>query len=177
MTVPEPLQTARLTLVPFTVEFIRTLVDRERAQSMISVKIPAGWPDEELAERLELYAKWATDSSEVVGYGPWIVINRAEDVVVGSAGFQGIPANDGSVELGFGIHPGYRNKGYATEAALALVAWALRQTSVKRVVANCEPANDPSIRVLERVGMVRVHEGGSNIAWEALPQCPQASAP
>jgi len=84
------------------------------------------------------------------------LVARDEDSVVGSAGFMGKrPDNGEPIELGYGVHPDYRNRGYATEATRALVEWALAQPPVERVVAKCDPANAPSVRVLEKIGMTR----------------------
>ena len=86
------------------------------------------------------------------GYGVWIVFRG--DEVVGDAGFHSPPV-DGEVELGYSILPGHRGQGYATEAARALVEWALSQPDVERVVAGA-PDNEASMRVLEKIGMRRL---------------------
>ena len=46
-------------------------------------------------------------------------------------------------------------QGYATEAARALVDWALSQRRVFRVWTVCDVDNAASVRVLEKLGMVR----------------------
>ncbi|MFC7760660.1 GNAT family N-acetyltransferase [Catellatospora bangladeshensis] len=59
--------------------------------------------------------------------GPWVpytVELRATGQVVGGAGFHGPPDRAGTVEIGYGLVPGARGHGYATEAALALVEFA-----------------------------------------------------
>jgi ribosomal-protein-alanine N-acetyltransferase len=115
------LETERLALIPFTVELIDALPERDPAQQLIGAAIPEGWPDEELSELLSLYGRWLSADPSVVRYGPWVVIAAGEGMVVGSAGFVGNPSDEGSVELGFGVHPEFRNRGYASEAARALV--------------------------------------------------------
>jgi [ribosomal protein S5]-alanine N-acetyltransferase len=162
---PLRLQTERLALVPFTSEVINALVVRDGAQELVGAAIPDGWPDEELAGLLSLFAGWVRADVSVVGYGPWIVIARGERVVVGSAGFIGKPT-EGSIELGFGIHADFRNQGYASEAARALIDWGLDQPAVERVVAKCDPDNLPSLRVLEKAGMSRVGDAGDQLLWE-----------
>ena len=160
------LETARLTLVALTAEFIRALSSRRVAEALIGAALPDGWPDEELASLLPLYAGWMAKDPGVLGFGPWAVVHRGELLVVGSAGFLGLPTPDGSVELGFGMHPDHRRRGYASEAAQALVEWSLDQTAVDRVFASCEPDNRPSMRVLEKVGMTRISEDGAIVTWE-----------
>ena len=66
---------------------------------------------------------------------------------------------DQAVELGFGVHADYRNQGYASEAARALISWGFSQSEVDRIVAKCDPANAASVRVLEKAGMSRGERG------------------
>ena len=99
-------------------------------------------------------------------YGIWVMVERATNSVVGDIGFMGPPA-DGVVEIGFSVVPERRRLGFASEAAAALVDWALGQPGVDRVVARCDSDNDASIGVLERAGFVRTAEADGVIHWRA----------
>jgi RimJ/RimL family protein N-acetyltransferase len=44
---------------------------------------------------------------------------------------------------------------YSTEAAKAMVEYAFTELGVHRVYADCHPDNAASIRVLEKLGMVK----------------------
>ena len=60
-------------------------------------------------------------------------------------------------KVGFGYHlarPEW-GQGYATEAARALVEWALGQRRIFRIWTVCDVGNAASVRVLEKLGMVR----------------------
>jgi RimJ/RimL family protein N-acetyltransferase len=50
------------------------------------------------------------------------------------------------------VHADFRNRGYATEAAKALVEWAFEQPGVKRITAHCDQDNVASHRVVEKAG-------------------------
>ena len=113
------------------------------------------------------YAPWVAADSGRLGYGPWVVVLRYESMVVGSAGFQGTPTDDGTIELGFGIREEFRKRGFATEAAASLLAWGFAQPSVRAVIATCERANTPSIRVLQQIGMSLVGEDERPMRWIA----------
>jgi len=58
-------------------------------------------------------------------------------------------------ELGFVFNEYYRNQGYATEAASAIIDWAISTRGARRIVAMCNPRNEPSWRLLERLGLRR----------------------
>jgi ribosomal-protein-alanine N-acetyltransferase len=155
-----------LTLVPCSLELAEALAEQSAAaEKLLGAAVPAGWPDEELAGLLQLYLGWLRAGEDVAGYGPWVVIAREERAVVGSAGFVGRP-KDGELELGYGIVEGYRNRGYATEAAAALVEWGVAQPGVERVIARCDRDNHPSTRVLEKIGMAPVQTAGVTVRWE-----------
>jgi [ribosomal protein S5]-alanine N-acetyltransferase len=162
------LETERLVLLALTAELVEALKDRSAAERLIGAAIPDGWPDKELGGLLQIYGPWIAEDAGRLGYGPWVLVGRDEGFVVGSAGFMGKrPENGEPIELGYGVHPDYRNRGYATEATQALVEWALAQPPVERVVAKCDPANAPSVRVLEKIGMTRRGDTDGMLVWEA----------
>ena len=92
---------------------------------------------------------------------PWVhgfsLVQRGSDTVVGSCGFKGPPA-DGSVEIAYGVSPEQRNRGYATEAAAALVTYAFERADVRVVRAHTLPNSTASQRVLEKCGFEHVGE-------------------
>ena len=58
-------------------------------------------------------------------------------------------------ELGYVIHPDYRNNGYATEALTAVID-ALFQAGISVVEAGAFEENSASMRVMEKSGMHRI---------------------
>ncbi|MEY2847146.1 MAG: hypothetical protein RL076_2692 [Chloroflexota bacterium] len=75
-------------------------------------------------------------------------------------------------ELGWVIHPGYQRRGYASEAARAVIDYAFGVLDVHRMIATCQPENVASYRVMETIGMRReahfrqcIHRGG-DIWWD-----------
>ena len=143
--------------MPWPVELSDALPSRPAAATVLDASVPSDWPDAELQELLDLYEPRLRRDPSLLGFGPWVVIGERE--VVGSAGFLGPPNESGEVELGYGIREEHRNLGYATEAARTLLAWALAQPGVERVVARSDPANRPSVRVLEKSGLLRAGSG------------------
>ena len=160
------LQTERLDLIALSAELVEALEDRPRAERLMGAVVPKEWPDSELSGLLRIYGPWVAEDPARLGYGPWALVARDEGSVVGSAGFTGnLPEAGKPIELGYGVHPDYRNRGYATEAARALVDWGLAQPSVEQVIAKCDPANAPSFRVLEKLGMTRRGEEDGMLVW------------
>lgn len=60
-----------------------------------------------------------------------------------------------AVEVGWRLGSQYWNKGYATEGAKACVEYGFNQCGLKEIVSFTVPANIRSIRVMEKIGMMR----------------------
>jgi RimJ/RimL family protein N-acetyltransferase len=58
-------------------------------------------------------------------------------------------------ELGWSLDPTYQGRGLATEAVRALLGLAFGPLGLRRVVAHCFADNEPSWRLMERLGMRR----------------------
>ena len=58
-------------------------------------------------------------------------------------------------ELGWVFDPAHHGQGLATEAIRALLRICFEELGLRRVVALCFTANEPSWRVMERLGMRR----------------------
>ncbi len=101
---------------------------------------------------------------------PWtcgfILVHRESGARVGTCGYKGPPGPDGVVEIAYGVDPEYQGRGYATEAAKALVGFAFDNSSdsssdsssgrVRLVRAHTLPENSASARVLAKCGFARV---------------------
>lgn len=159
--------TERLTLFPCSVEMLQSLFDEDIDLSeLIGVQVSEGWPAEELKEVAPYFIKLLSESPDMEGRLCWFIVEKDQDFVIGSIGFKAEPNKDGIVEIGFGIDPVFRQKGYATEAVKGLAGWALSQNDIQKVIAECEPDNTPSVRVLEKAGMQKTSIENDMIKWE-----------
>ena len=61
--------------------------------------------------------------------------------------------NSIEAEIGWAISDKYRNRGFATEAAQALVAYGFAEVGLARIVAFTEKDNYASLRVMQKIGM------------------------
>ena len=110
----------------------------------------------------EVSPAWVTQLREAGGPDPWTlgfaVVHRDDALVIGSAAFKGAPDEDGVVEIAYGIAPSYEGHGYATEAAKALVQFALERVDVTSIRAHTKPENNASGRVLAKSGFQQLGE-------------------
>ena len=126
-------------------------------------------------QRTEVSPHWLALVHNVTGFDPWVLgfelVHRVTNVRVGTGGFKGPPDADGMVEIAYGVAPEHQGRGYATEAAEALVAYAFGNGQVRVVRAHTLPENDASKRVLEKcgfrfIGEVDDPEDGLVWRWE-----------
>ncbi|MCQ9164968.1 GNAT family N-acetyltransferase [Arthrobacter sp. STN4] len=59
-------------------------------------------------------------------------------------------------EIGYTLHPDRWGKGYATEAASAMLHFGFSQLHLSRITAACRPENVASAGVLQKLGMAQV---------------------
>ncbi|MEO6457106.1 MAG: GNAT family N-acetyltransferase [Chloroflexia bacterium] len=163
-----PLQTERLTLIPFTLELAEaTLYNRSKIHQLLGVYVPDNWPQPDYAEIMPMIVEGRRKDPSSA---EWIrmIVHTADHIIIGDIGFIEPPDTEGNVEFGYSIVPEYRGKGYATEAARAIIEWAFEQPGVRRVIADCLNDNFASIRVLEKAGMQEIEPEGDLLQWERL---------
>ena len=83
------------------------------------------------------------------------VVLESTGELVGDCGLQWHDNDYRQGEVGFIVHPDHQGRGYATEAARAVLRVAFEEVRLHRVVGRTEARNTASARVLERLGMRR----------------------
>lgn len=86
-------------------------------------------------------------------YGLWLFFEHQSDRIAGFAGL--LLSSEELPNLIFGTRPQLWGRGYATEAASAVLRYAFDVLSIEQVVADVDEPNKASIRVIERLGMSR----------------------
>ncbi|GHD81858.1 RimJ/RimL family protein N-acetyltransferase [Salinibacterium amurskyense] len=76
-------------------------------------------------------------------------------VMIGTLYFKLTNAEQSTAEIGWALHPNFQGKGYAREAASALLDVAFGEMELHRVTALLDPRNGDSIRLCEALGMRR----------------------
>jgi ribosomal-protein-alanine N-acetyltransferase len=85
---------------------------------------------------------------------PWAVVHTGEARLIGTCGFLTWVPQQGRAEIAYALHRGYWNRGYATEAVRAVLAFGFATMDLVRIQATCKVANPASARVMEKAGMV-----------------------
>ncbi|TLS50980.1 GNAT family N-acetyltransferase [Paenibacillus antri] len=119
-----------------------------------------GYP---LGNHVKTYMQSLRRHPKLLGWGVWFVRLKETGEIIGDAGFKGNPDYTGAVDIGYGFLPEHRGRGYATETAKALVAWAFAH-GAGRVTAETLRDNAASIRVLRKNGF-RLYREEEHYHW------------
>ena len=131
----------------------------EAYEHMIGHKPACGLRDFYVSDDVssEFLASLKTANETDVWTHGFAVVHLESRLVIGSCGFKGPPSQEGAAEIAYGIVPDYQRRGYATEAALALVDFAL-DNGVRLARAHTLPEENASTRVLTKCGFNYVGE-------------------
>jgi [ribosomal protein S5]-alanine N-acetyltransferase len=73
--------------------------------------------------------------------------------LVGNAGIRMNTPDAAEADMGYELDPRYWGRGFATEAASAILAFGFRELKLHRICAQCIAENTASAHVLEKIGM------------------------
>lgn len=149
------IRTSRLVLRVWTPEEV-TAVRASTRHEHWAADFPSDG-DREIADALAARPEWLDR------FGHRLIL-EAEGSVVGSIGLFWPPDN-GIVELGYGIVPSRRKRGYATEATQALAEHAFTAPGVHTVSASVDLSNPASVRVLEKAGFALFRTAGDRAEY------------
>jgi RimJ/RimL family protein N-acetyltransferase len=128
------LQSATLKLVLRTPEEVRAAIEAMDA-----------------SEKAQLSADWLARAQRATSPDPFVhgfaIVHLDSGITVGQCGFKGPPDKHGVVEIAYGVNSAQESKGYATEAARALVAYAFSFDQIHLVCAHTLPASNASKRL------------------------------
>jgi RimJ/RimL family protein N-acetyltransferase len=87
------------------------------------------------------------------GHAMWAVESKQTGAFIGQCGLYPAELKGPEVELAYHFTTASWGKGYATEAAIAVLGRAFGPVGLDRVIAVVMPANVGSCRVVEKAGM------------------------
>jgi len=149
-----PLRTERLVLRPFTRGDVDAVYGYRRREDVARYLFDVALSREECAlavqQRIAQVAFEAEDDKIVLG------AELADTgILIGEVSLIWCSVDARQGEIGWIFDPDYQGRGYATEAARAMLDLAFGPGDIHRVSARCDARNEPSWRLMERLGMRR----------------------
>ena len=82
----------------------------------------------------------------------WSLALRGDDRVIGSCGLSRWDEEGGQAEVGYELTPAEQGRGLMREALTAVLGFGFERMRLRRIEANVVPGNEPSLRLLRRLG-------------------------
>lgn len=162
---PATIETARLRLRPPTTEDAPSIFERYASDPEVTRFL--SWRPHESVEQTRAFLSLLLKALEPGAMHAWVMEGRADRRLMGLMSmtirtarkddFLSTEEERRYYEVSFGYHLSRSEwgRGFATEAAQAVVQWALGQPEVYRIWTVCDVDNHASARVLEKAGLVR----------------------
>jgi RimJ/RimL family protein N-acetyltransferase len=149
-----PVVTERLRLRPFTRGDVDAVYGYRRREDVARYLFDVALSREECAmavqQRIGQVALETADDKIILA-----VELQANGALIGEVSLIWRSVEARQCELGWIFDPSYHGKGYATEAAKALLDLAFGPGDMHRAMARCDARNETSSRLMERLGMRR----------------------
>jgi RimJ/RimL family protein N-acetyltransferase len=135
--------------------------DIATAETLTGVAIPADWPDNRYV--LELRLSQLERDPTLQHWLLRAMSLRESGQMIGHIGFHDAPGAPhleqwcpGGLEMGFTVFGPHRRRGFALEAAHALMRWARESHGVNDFLVTISPQNSASMALAARLGFLRV---------------------
>ncbi|MDQ0201537.1 GNAT family N-acetyltransferase [Neobacillus ginsengisoli] len=159
------LETERLVLIDFLPEYATAAAKEiQLLERIFPYNVSKQWPNKDFAEILSYIAASLEKNPEKAKWSG-LIIHKGDNTLIGELGCKGGPNEEGTVDIGYGVVPDYRGKGYTTEIVTALVSWLFTLPEVKMVTADCLHNNVGSQKVLEKAGFEKYKKDEELIYW------------
>ena len=151
--VPEELIISELTLDDL--DFLYDFLDMNEIKEFLPDRYET---KEELERTLEwLIGNYGKSGNEIIRISLGIRLRKG-DKLVGWVTYGPLPYDEKLKEIAYAIHPAYTNRGYATSAATVFINWLSANITDGDIYAEVNAQNHKSVRVLEKLGMVKIKE-------------------
>ena len=99
------------------------------------------------------YLSYIEKRYKVGDFYDWAVVEKESGRMIGTCGFTSIDLSNRRGEIGYVLNPDFHRRGYAPEAARAVVEFGFAKLDLNRIEARFMEGNEPSRRVAEKIGM------------------------
>ena len=147
-----PIRTERLALRPFLASDVEAVLDLESREDVVRY---LNWPPMD-RDAVEAFVKRRLGQGVIDADSPALLLVATvppDDKLVGELMLRVTSAEHRQGEIGWTLHPEAQGRGYATEGAREMLRLGFDELGLHRIVAEADPRNASSIRLMQRLGM------------------------
>lgn len=135
-------------------------------EQALGLKLAPAILDDEMLYALKVrYSKVLQNVEQYLWCTCWAVIHREERQVIGFLILKGCPNEQGEVIIGYCLDESHWDQGYATEAVGCINEWIFSHPEACWVIADTEPDNIASHKVLQHLGAEQYRETEELLLW------------
>lgn len=159
------IQTKRLLLTPLGPQYLAST--HLYSSDMENTKYMVHLPNADISETKDfltrVHAEWQKTVPQFYEFA--ILLGKEH---IGAASIY-IDQDNAEGELGWIINKKYWGNGYASEAAIEIINFAVKELNIRKFIAHCDSENVSSYRVMEKLGMKPIckSQGRKNKASDA----------
>jgi RimJ/RimL family protein N-acetyltransferase len=146
------LETARIRLRPYRADDLEAMFELYSDSRVMRYWSFPPWEERAQAKTYLARALDGMDSGEIF---PWAIAELDGDRLIGALTLFSLHAEQLRAEVGYSLSPHFQGRGLAAEALRCGLAHAFDDLGLVRVEADIDPRNEPSWRLLEKIGFVR----------------------
>ena len=158
------LTTDRTILLPIDIEIINA-ISAGTLNQVSEYYHNEEWPEDDLKETFPVFKELLMENGSD-GFNMWLIIEKENNRIIGSAGYIGKPDSEGNIEIGFGIIPSRRGKGFCSESVKKLLEWGLSNDNVNGITARCDKSNIASRKTIMKLGFEYLKEEDNLLTWK-----------
>ena len=143
--------TERLILRKMRVDDVEDMYDYAKRDELTKYLL---WYSHESKKHTKDYLKYITKKYRAGEFFDWAIEEKESGRMIGTCGFTSIDPTHRTGEIGYVINPDFKGRGYAPEAARAIVEFGFYELELNRIEARFMKGNDPSLRVMQKIGMI-----------------------
>jgi ribosomal-protein-alanine N-acetyltransferase len=147
------METERLIIRPFNTQDRDPIYQVMKDHEMRRYTPDEPWESLEDAEDFVKQALWLYDLNHFTFRHFFAITARANGQIIGFCGVGGISYDRTINEIFYSIGKAHWSRGYATEAASAVLKYSFEQLGLENIIGVVHPENIASCKVLEKIGL------------------------
>ena len=144
------IETQRLILRPMKVSDFEDMYDYAKREELTRYLL---WSPHPSAAYSKEFLKFVVKRYRAGVFFDWGIEEKESGRMIGTCGFTAIDVDNRTGEIGYVINPDFQCRGYAPEAAKAVLSFGFSELDLNRIESRFMKENEASLAVMKKLGM------------------------